>query len=65
MPRFFILRSVFVSFVAALIFSALGAHSAAVYVMAEEITGELGTPDATTTISGKQLPPPDPKFEGE
>ena len=31
---------------------------------AEQVIGELGTPSATTTISGKQLPPPDPKFEG-
>src|SRR5262245_19788667 len=29
-----------------------------------EVTGELGSPSATTTISGKQLPPPDPKFGG-
>ena len=25
-----------------------------------EVTGKLGSPDATTTISGKQLPPPAP-----
>ena len=31
---------------------------------APQITGELGSPSATTTISGKQLPPPDPKFGG-
>ena len=31
---------------------------------AQEITGTPGSPDATTTISGKQLPPPDPKFGG-
>src|SRR5512147_2211816 len=38
---------------------------AAVPVLAaEQITGELGSPSATTTISGKQLPPPDPKFGG-
>lgn len=29
-----------------------------------EVTGELGSPGATTTISGKQLPAPDPKFGG-
>jgi arylsulfatase len=29
-----------------------------------QVTGVLGTPSATTTISGKQLPPPDPKFGG-
>ena len=28
------------------------------------ITGVLGSPSATTTVSSKQLPPPDPKFGG-
>ena len=32
--------------------------------MAAEVTGVLGSPSATTTIDGKQLPAPDPKFEG-
>jgi arylsulfatase A-like enzyme len=32
--------------------------------IAAETTGEPGSPNATTTISGKQLPPPDPKFGG-
>src|SRR6476661_10545985 len=27
-------------------------------------TGVSGSPSATTTIDGKQLPPPDPKFGG-
>src|SRR5262249_30612440 len=27
-----------------------------------ETTGVIGSPSATTTISGRQLPPPDPKF---
>jgi arylsulfatase A-like enzyme len=31
---------------------------------AAQITGEVGSPGATTTISGKELPPPDPKFGG-
>ncbi|TWU29609.1 arylsulfatase [Bythopirellula polymerisocia] len=31
---------------------------------AQEVTGTLGSPSATTTISGKQLPAPDPKFSG-
>jgi arylsulfatase A-like enzyme len=31
---------------------------------AEQITGTLGSPSATTTVSPKQLPPPDPKFGG-
>ena len=33
-------------------------------VMAQQVTGTPGSPDATTTIIGKQLPPPDPKFGG-
>ena len=30
-----------------------------------QTTGVPGSPGATTTISGKQVPPPDPKFGGE
>ena len=33
-------------------------------VFAQQITGTPGAPSATTTINGKQLPPPDPKFGG-
>jgi len=33
-------------------------------VRAAEVTGTLGSPSATTTISGKQLPAPDPEFGG-
>ncbi len=29
-----------------------------------QVIGVLGSPSATTTISGEQLPPPDPKFGG-
>jgi hypothetical protein len=29
-----------------------------------DTTGVIGSPDATTTISGRQLPAPDPKFDG-
>src|SRR5438128_8391487 len=29
-----------------------------------QTTGTIGSPNATTTIDGKQLPPPDPKFGG-
>ena len=36
----------------------------AVPAMAQQITGTPGSPDATTTIGGKQLPAPDPKFGG-
>ncbi len=32
--------------------------------IAQQVTGELGSPSAATTISGKQLPPPDPQFGG-
>ena len=31
---------------------------------AQQVTGTMGSPSATSTISGKQLPPPDPKFGG-
>ncbi len=31
---------------------------------AQTVIGTLGSPSATTTIDGKQLPPPDPKFGG-
>jgi arylsulfatase A-like enzyme len=33
-------------------------------VSAQQVTGVPGSPSATTTIDGKQLPPPDPKFGG-
>ena len=32
--------------------------------LAQQVTGEPGSPGATTTLDGKQLPPPDPKFGG-
>jgi arylsulfatase A-like enzyme len=32
--------------------------------LAQQITGTPGSPSATTTIDGKQLPPPDPQFGG-
>ncbi|WP_313951246.1 arylsulfatase, partial [Accumulibacter sp.] len=31
---------------------------------AQQVTGTLGSPSATTTVSNKQLPAPDPKFGG-
>ncbi len=34
-------------------------------VFSQEVTGELGSPSATATISGKQLPAPEPAFGGE
>ena len=30
----------------------------------QDVTGQPGSPSATTTIPGNQLPPPDPRFEG-
>jgi arylsulfatase len=33
-------------------------------VAAQQVTGTLGSPTATTTIPGDQLPPPPPKFGG-
>ena len=41
-----------------------GALLSALPAAAQQITGVPGSPSATTTISGKQLPPPDPKFGG-
>ena len=41
----------------------LGTASAS-SVWAQGITGTPGSPSATSTIDGKQLPPPDPKFAG-
>lgn len=35
-----------------------------VSVLAQEVNGVPGSPGATTTIDGRQLPPPDPKFGG-
>lgn len=32
--------------------------------LGQDVTGTLGSPSATTTIDGKQLPPPDPQFGG-
>jgi len=33
-------------------------------VLAQQVTGTLGSPSATTTLDGKALPPPPPKFGG-
>ena len=47
------------------IVAALGLMAlAATPATAQQITGTLGSPSATTTLDGKQLPPPDPKFGG-
>ncbi|NTV85419.1 MAG: arylsulfatase [Burkholderiaceae bacterium] len=44
-----------------IIFGALSATSPAT---AQQVNGTLGSPSATTTVSNKQLPAPDPKFGG-
>lgn len=41
-----------------------GASLASAPVFAEQVTGTPGSPSATISISGSQLPPPDPKFGG-
>ncbi len=38
--------------------------AATAFAEAQQITGTPGSPSATTTISGKQIPPPDPQFGG-
>ena len=48
------------SMLAAATLLALGCSAAS----AQQVTGVVGSPGATTTIDGKQLPPPDPKFGG-
>lgn len=45
-------------------FSIVGAFLASAPVFAEQVTGTLGSSSATISISGSQLPPPDPKFGG-
>jgi Sulfatase len=42
----------------------LTAMLAAAPALAQQVTGVLGSPSATTSIDGKQLPPPDPPFGG-
>src|SRR5215831_13295214 len=46
--------------VGASVFFVLGAMSA----IAQQITGEPGSPRATTTINGRQIPPPPAAFGG-
>ena len=35
-----------------------------VSALAQQVTGVPGSPGATTTIDGKQIPPPEPNFGG-
>jgi len=51
-----------VKLVVAMAVSGVGFASYSSCCIAQQVTGELGSPSATTTISGKQLPPPDPKW---
>ena len=44
--------------------AAIVATTAAVPCVAQQTTGVPGSPSATTTIDGRQLPTPDPKFGG-
>ena len=43
---------------------AVVALACATVARAQKVTGVLGSPGATTTIGGQQLPPPDPKWGG-
>ena len=54
------------AFLLAVMTFAMTTTLAAVPVIGEQVqvTGTIGSPDATTTISGKQLPAPDPQFGG-
>jgi arylsulfatase len=54
-------RSKLVASAAALIFGCVFAVAPAV---AQQVNGVLGSPKATTTIDGNQLPPPNPPFGG-
>jgi arylsulfatase len=48
-----------------IVFAAIGTWALSyIPVLAQQITGVLGSPGATITIDGKQLPPPAPEFGG-
>ena len=47
-----------------LLASAIAVASCLGSASAQQVTGTLGSPSATTTLDGRQLPPPDPKFGG-
>jgi Sulfatase len=59
-PKFLKLMNRFIT----ALFSACLLFPLVATVQAQEITGTPGSPEATTTITGKQLPAPDPKFGG-
>jgi arylsulfatase len=45
--------------------AALSALLATEPALAQQTTGVPGSPDATTTVDGRYLPPPDQPFRGE
>ncbi len=51
-------------FVSKLLTSVIGVASCLGSASAQQVTGVLGSSSATTTLDGKQLPAPDPKFGG-
>ncbi len=51
------------SLATAALLAVLGLTSSA-QIQAQQVTGEPGSPSATTTLGGKQLPPPPAKFGG-
>jgi arylsulfatase len=51
-------------YAALLVPTAAAAMFVALPASAQQINGEPGSPSATVTLDGKQLPPPDPKFGG-
>ena len=54
-----------ISLKTSLLLAASMATTAAVpSALAQQVTGTLGSPSATTTVSPAQLPAPDPKFGG-
>jgi len=55
----FFIRSIFIRKISIVLIFICYTHAGA-----EQVTGTLGSPSATTTIINKQLPPPDPKFGG-
>ena len=65
-PRAFSLSTKTGTFTTALGLAILAGALMAVapFAQAQQITGTPGAPSATTTIDGKQLPPPDPRFGG-
>ena len=46
------------------VLSSVAIASSSSHGIAQQVTGVPGSPGATITIDGKQLPPPDPKFGG-